>query len=91
LTPKRLIGCALLIDMILEEYYEDLSDDEANLILDIYHVIDALVYNNEPVTLVRLGYELDIKPQELSDYLPTIVTILNKVEEEYAEVRQGYH
>ena len=77
--------------MILEEYYEDLSDDEANLILDIYHVIDALVYNNEPVSLVRLGFELDIKPQELSDYLPTIVTILNKVEEEYAEVRQGYH
>ena len=91
MTPKRLIGYAHHIDMLLEDYYEDLTDDEANIILDIYKVIDALVYLNEPVTLVRLGFELDIKPQELSDYLPTIVTILNKVEEEYAEVRQGYH
>lgn len=74
--------------MILEEYYEDLSDDEANLILDIYRVIDALVYYNESVSLVRLGFELDIKPKELADYLPTIVAILNKVEEEYAEIRQ---
>ena len=91
MTPKRPIGYAHHIDMLLEDYYEDLTDDEANIILDIYKVIDALVYLNEPVTLVRLGFELDIKPQELSDYLPTIVTILNKVEEEYAEVRQGYH
>lgn len=91
MTPKRQIGYAHHIDMLLEDYYEDLTDDEANIILDIYKVIDALVYLNEPVTLVRLGFELDIKPQELSDYLPTIVTILNKVEEEYAEVRQGYH
>ena len=89
MTPRRAIDCALLIDMLLEEYYEDLTDDEANIILDIYRVIDTLVYLNEPVTLVRLGYDLGIKPIELSDYLPIIVTILNKVEEEYAEVRQG--
>ena len=75
--------------MLIEEKYEDLTDAEANLILDLYRVIDELVYFGQPVTLVRLGYELDIKPIELSDYLAIIVSILNKVEEEYAEIRQG--
>jgi|TARA_R110000787_G_scaffold60664_1_gene137525 hypothetical protein len=75
--------------MLIEEKYEDLTDAEANLILDLYRVIDELVYFGQPVTLVRLGYELDIKPIELSDYLAIIVSILNKVEEEYAEIRQS--
>ena len=74
--------------MLFEEHYEDLTDAEANLILDIYRVIDELVYFGEPVTLVRLGFELSINTQELSDYLPIIITILNKVEDQYAEVRQ---
>jgi hypothetical protein len=74
--------------MFTENYYEDLSADEADFILDIYRVIDALVYYDQSVTLVRLGFELGVSPQELADYLPTIVTILTKVEEEYAEIRQ---
>jgi|TARA_R110000803_G_scaffold83072_1_gene149257 hypothetical protein len=75
--------------MLIEEKYEDLTNAEADLILDLYRVIDELVYIGHPVTLVRLGFELDIKPIELSDYLAVIVSILNKVEEEYAEIRQG--
>lgn len=74
--------------MLFEDYYEDLTEDEANIILDIYKVIDALVYYRQPVTLVRLGFELGLRPKELEDYLPIIVSILNKVEEEY-EVQQG--
>jgi len=74
--------------MLIEEKYEDLTDAEANLILDLYRVIDELVYFGQPVTLVRFGFELGINTQELSDYLPIIITILNKVEEQYAEVRQ---
>lgn len=89
MTPRREGDYAHPIKMLFEEYYEDLTDAEANLILDIYRVIDVLVYNHDPVTLVRLGFELGIKPDELSDYLAIIVTILNKVEEEYAEIRQG--
>ena len=69
--------------MSLDNYYEDLTPDEADFILDIYEVIDRMVYNGYPVTLVGLGYELGVKPQELSDYLPTIIQILNKVEQEY--------
>ena len=72
--------------MPIESYYEDLTSDEADFILDIYRVIDRMVYDGRPVTLVGLGYELGINPQELSDYLPTIIQILNRVEEEY-EVR----
>lgn len=89
MIPKRLKGFAPLINMWTENYYEDLSADEADFILDIYRVIDSLVYYDQSVTLVRLGFELGVSPQELADYLPTIVTILTKVEEEYAEVRQG--
>ena len=72
--------------MFFEKYYEDLTNDEADFILDIYNVVDRFVSNYEPVTLVRLGHELGIEPNELSDYLAIIITILNKVEQEY-EVR----
>lgn len=74
------------IDMSLDQYYEELTPDEADFILDIYNVIDRMVLDGRPVTLVGLGYELGVNPHELSDYLPTIIQILNKVEEEY-EVR----
>tara|TARA_R110001632_G_scaffold221278_1_gene351665 strand:- start:103 stop:321 length:219 start_codon:yes stop_codon:yes gene_type:complete len=72
--------------MNFDRHYEDITDTEANFILDIYEAIDALVYNGKPVTLIRLAYELGVSSEELSDYLPTIITILNKVEEQY-EVR----
>lgn len=86
MTPKRLIGCAHHIDMSFDQHYEELTSDEADFILDIYRVIDRMVLDGRPVTLVGMAYELDVNPQELSDYLPTIIQILNKVEEEY-EVR----
>jgi hypothetical protein len=70
--------------MFLEDSYEDITESEANLIIDIHKSIDGMVRNNIPVTLVRLGYELDIKPAELGDYLPVILNILNKVEEKYS-------
>lgn len=86
MTPKRPIGCAHHTDMPLDQHYEELTSDEADFILDIYRVIDRMVLDGRPVTLVGMAYELDVNPQELSDYLPTIIQILNKVEEEY-EVR----
>lgn len=72
--------------MKFDQAYEDITDTEANLIINIYETIDSLVHHSQPVTLVRLSYELGITSAELSDYLPTIITILNKVEEQY-EVR----
>ena len=67
--------------MFFEESYEEISDSEANILIDIYEAIDRMVRDDEPVTLVGLGFELNIKPAELADYLPQIITILNKVEE----------
>jgi hypothetical protein len=72
--------------MFTNNQYEDLTPDEADFILDIYRVIRKMVLNDYPVTLVRLGYELGVSPRELSDYLPIIISVLNKVETEY-EIR----
>jgi len=68
--------------MLNDEYYEEITSNEADFIIDLYEAIDALVHFNIPVTLVRLAHELGIKAEELSDYLPTILLILNKAEQE---------
>lgn len=73
--------------MAFDDYYEELTSDEADFLLDLHDVIKRLVRDSYPITLVRLAYELGVKTQELSDYLPIIITMLNKVEEEYAEIR----
>jgi len=70
--------------MEYQEYYEDITEAEADFIIDLHQVIDKLVCYGYPVTLVRLGFELDIRTEELSDYLPIILSILNKVEEKYS-------
>lgn len=67
--------------MNLNEYYEEITSSEADFIIDLHRIIDYLVYHDVPVTLVRLGYELDITPSELSDYTSLILSILDKVEE----------
>jgi len=67
--------------MFFEESYEEISDSEANILIDIYEAIDSMVRDYQPVTLVGLGSRLNIRPSELADYLPQIITILNKVEE----------
>ena len=82
--PRKQTTSERVIKMFLEDSYEDITESEANFIIDIHKSIDGMVRNNIPVTLVRLGYELDIKPAELGDYLPVILNILNKVEEKYS-------
>ena len=72
--------------MSINEYYEDITDSEANFLLELYDVIRKLVLLDIDVTLVRLGYELDTRPSELADYLPQILVILNRVEDEF-EIR----
>jgi hypothetical protein len=70
--------------MNFNDQYEQITDDEANFILDIHQAVDKLVRHNIPVTLVRLGFELHITPSELGDYIHIIVSILDKVEEKYS-------
>ena len=70
--------------MNLNDYYEQITDSEANFILDLHEVIDRLVRNGIPVTLVRLGFELNIRPSELGDHIQLILSILDKVEEKHS-------
>jgi|TARA_B110000977_G_scaffold186779_1_gene253157 hypothetical protein len=68
--------------MKINEPYNEITDSEANFIILLYDTIKRLVLDEQKITLVRLGYELNIKPSELSDYLFEIVRIVDKVEEE---------
>jgi hypothetical protein len=74
--------------MGINDYYEEITESEANFLIDIYESVSSIVRSGRPVTLVGIAYKLNIKPTELADYLPQIVTILDKVEEEY-EIRQS--
>ncbi len=71
--------------MKIDEPYNEITDSEADFIISLYDTIRRLVLDENKITLVRLGYELDIKPSELSDYLFDIVRIVDQIEE---EVRQ---
>jgi hypothetical protein len=69
--------------MGIENYYEEITEAEANFIIAMYQAISNIVRDGRPVTMVGLAFELDVKPTELSDYLPQIIHILDRVEEEY--------
>jgi len=71
--------------MPLDETYDEITSAEADFLISLYEQIRELILNDEKVTLVRLGYELNIKSEELSDYLFDIVRIVDHVEN---EVRQ---
>lgn len=70
-----------------EEYYEIMTSDEADFIIDLYESIKHRFEERMPITLVGIGKDLKIKPTELADYLPDILSILTKIEEE--KVYQG--
>jgi hypothetical protein len=71
--------------MKIDEPYSEITEQEANFLIVLYETIRKLVLQDEKITLVRLGYELNIKSSELSDYLFDIVRIVDHIEE---EVRQ---
>lgn len=69
--------------MPLDRTYEELTNEEADFIILLYGAVSKLVRAGRNVTLVALGFELDLKPSELSDYLMEIILIQERVEEEY--------
>ena len=74
--------------MEIDRPYNEITSSEADFIIELYEKTRELVLAEQKVTLVRLGYELNMHSSELSDYLFEIVRIVDKVEE---EVRQrGY-
>jgi hypothetical protein len=70
-----------------EEYYEMMSEQEANFIVDLYGAIKKRVDEGLNVTLVGLSKDLKMRPSELADYLIDITRILNAIEEEKKKVR----
>ncbi len=74
--------------MKIDETYDEITSTEADFIITLYEKIRELIVSGNKITLVRLGYELNIKSSELSDYLFEIVRIVDHIEE---EIRQGKH
>lgn len=70
-----------------EEYYEMMSEQEANFIVDLYSAIKKRVDEGLSVTLIGLSKDLKMRPSELADYLIDITRILNAIEEEKKKVR----
>ena len=68
--------------MAINDTYQEITSEEADFIITLYEIIRKLIVGGEKVTLVRLGYELNIKSEELSDYLFEIVRIVDSIEEE---------
>jgi len=68
--------------MDIDQPYNEITSTEADFIILLYEKIRELVFKEEKITLVRLGYELNISSTELSDYLFDIVKIVDHIEEE---------
>lgn len=68
--------------MAFDFSYEEITPEEADFIINIYYAVSTLVYAGRNVTLVGLSNILNVSTNELSDYLPYIVTIQDKVESE---------
>lgn len=69
------------------ESYETITNEESNFIIELYEAIRWRVVDGKVVTLVGLSKELNVTPSELAEYLPTILTILTKVEDEVRQRR----
>ena len=68
--------------MDIDQPYNEITPSEADFIITLYEKIRELILDGNKVTLVRLGYELNLKSSELSDYLFEIVRIVDHIEEE---------
>lgn len=71
--------------MKIDDPYNEITSSEADFIILLYETIKRVMDDGSKVTLVRLGYELNISSQELSDYLFEIVKIVDKIEEEQVQ------
>jgi hypothetical protein len=70
----------------MDDYYEILSKDEADFLIELYEQIRVRVINRENVTLVGIAKNMKVRPSELADYMPEILSMLTSLEN---EIRQG--
>lgn len=71
----------------MDEYYEILTKDEADFLIELYERIRHRIVNRIPVTLVGIAKEMKLRPSELADYLPEILAMLNSLEDEIRQAR----
>lgn len=71
----------------MDEYYEILTKDEADFLIELYERIRYRIVNRIPVTLVGVAKEMNVRPAELADYLPEILAMLNSLEDEIRQAR----
>lgn len=70
----------------MDDYYEILSKDEADFLIELYEQIRVRVINREHVTLVGIARNMKVRPSELADYMPQILSMLTSLEN---EIQQG--
>ena len=70
----------------MDDYYEILSQDEADFLIELYEQIRVRVINRENVTLVGIARNMKVRPSELADYMPQILSMLTSLEN---EIQQG--
>jgi len=70
----------------MDDYYEILSKDEADFLIELYEQIRVRVINRENVTLVGIARNMKVRPSELADYMPQILSMLTSLEN---EIQQG--
>lgn len=70
----------------MDDYYEILSQDEADFLIELYEQIRVRVVNREHVTLVGVARNMKVRPAELADYMPQILSMLTSLEN---EIQQG--
>lgn len=68
--------------MAINDTYQEITSEEADFIIKLYETIRRLIMDGRKITLVSLGYELNLKSSELSDYLFEICRIVDHIEEE---------
>ena len=66
----------------MDNYYEILSKDEADFLIELYEQIRVRVINREHVTLVGIARNMKVRPSELADYMPQILSMLTSLENE---------
>jgi hypothetical protein len=70
----------------MDDHYEILSKDEADFLIELYEQIRVRVINREHVTLVGIARNMKVRPSELADYMPQILSMLTSLEN---EIQQG--
>lgn len=69
----------------MEDYYEIITDQEADFLIDLYEVIKLMMNEEEKVTLKNISQRMNVSTLELTDYLAEILSIQDDIEKEQVQ------